>query len=149
MLSRRGRTQRTPDMIYFNAAAVFPSLNYTVQQLFMHHHGDANLPAKFAGSRAGSRPAASAVRDSQSGDLIVKIVNGDDAAHPLPVRLAGAAKLPATAVRIVFGGAPADTVSADDAPPAVVPHTETVPLSADFSYEAPANSLAILRIPVR
>jgi alpha-L-arabinofuranosidase len=61
----------------------------------------------------------------------------------------GAARLPATAERSDFGGAPADTVRADDAPRAVVPHTETVPLSADFSYEAPAGSLTILRIPGR
>lgn len=50
---------------------------------------------------------------------------------------------------LALGAASADTVSADDAPRAVVPHTETVPLSADFSSEAPASVLTILRIPGR
>ena len=149
MLSRRGHTQWTPDMIYFNESSVYPSVNYTVQQLFMRNQGDADLSAKLAGGATGSRLAASAVRDSRSGDLIVKIVNGDDTPHTLAVRLAGAAKLPATAERIVFGGAPADTVNPDGQPPAVVPQTTTVPLSPAFDYEAPANSLTILRIPAR
>ena len=147
LLSRRGHTQWTPDLIYFNATEVFPSLNYTTQQLFMHHSGDTSLPAGFEAGPAGARLATSAVRDSRSGDLIIKIVNGDDAVQPLSIHLAGASKLPDTAERTVFGGAPADTANTDDATPAVVPRTETVPLSADFSYEAPANSLTILRIP--
>jgi alpha-L-arabinofuranosidase len=62
------------------------------------------------------------------------------------VKFAGAKKLPATAQHIVFGGADADVVNSDGAPPAVAPVTETVPLSADFTYDAPANSLTIFRI---
>jgi len=147
LLARRGHTQWTPDMIYFTGTEVFPSLNYTVQRLFMHHRGDMNLPAVLDGVPAGTRLAASVVRDSDSGDLILKLVNGGDDPQPLAIRLAGAVRLPATAQRTVFGGAPPDTANADDAPPAVVPRTETVPLSAAFSYEAPANSLTILRLP--
>lgn len=149
LLARRGHTQWTPDLIYFNATDVFPSLNYTVQQLFMHHRGDTNLPAALAAVPSGAQLAASAVRDSRSGDLIIKIVNGGDIPQPLAIRLAGAAPLPATTQRIVFGGAPPDTVNTDGAPPVVVPRTETVPLSAAFNYEAPACSLTIFRIPNR
>ena len=76
-------------------------------------------------------------------------MNGDDAPQALAVHLGGVAKLPASAQRTVFGGAPAATVNADGTPPAVVPRTESVPLSADFSYEAPAKSLSLLRIPGR
>ncbi|HVZ64743.1 MAG TPA: alpha-L-arabinofuranosidase C-terminal domain-containing protein [Lacunisphaera sp.] len=146
LFSRRGHTQWTPDMIYFNATQVFPSLNYTAQQLFMHNRGDINLPASLDGLAAGARLAASAVRDRRSGDLIIKLVNGDDTPRALSIRLAGAATLPATAQRTVFGGVAADTANADDAPPAVVPQTDTVTLSADFPCNLPANSLTILRI---
>jgi alpha-N-arabinofuranosidase len=146
LLARRQHTQWHPDMIYFNGTAVFPSLNYTVQKLFGHNVGDAALPVALAPAAAGAKLTASAVRDSRSGDLILKIVNGEPAAQSLAVKLAGAKKLPAAAQRTVFGGADADVVNVDGAPPAVVPVTETVPLSADFTYEAPANSLTILRI---
>ncbi|ACB73620.1 alpha-L-arabinofuranosidase C-terminal domain-containing protein [Opitutus terrae] len=148
LLSRRGHTQWTPDMIYFDATNVFPSLNHTVQSLFGRFAGDAAVPTTLARSN-GAKLAVSAVRDGRTGDLIVKIVNGDDTPQPLAVRLDGARKLPATAERTVFGGAPADTANTDDAPPAVVPHTDTLPLSPGFSYDAPANSLTILRIATR
>ncbi|MDQ5977495.1 MAG: alpha-L-arabinofuranosidase [Verrucomicrobiota bacterium] len=146
LLARRQHTQWHPDMIYFNATEVFPSLNYTVQKLFGHHAGDAALPTAFAPAPAGVKLAASTVRDRASGDLIVKIVNGEAVAQPVAVKLAGAKQLPATAQRTVFGGADADVVNPDGAPPAVVPVTETVPLAADFTYEAPAHSLTIFRI---
>jgi alpha-L-arabinofuranosidase len=146
LLARRQHTQWHPDMIYFNATEVFPSLNYAVQKLFGHHAGDAAIPTTFAPVPAGVKLAASTVRDSASSDLIVKLVNGEAAAQSVAVKFAGAKKLPATAQRIVFGGADADVVNADGAPPAVVPVTETVPLSADFTYQAPANSLTIFRI---
>ncbi|HYD82546.1 MAG TPA: hypothetical protein VEA63_00810, partial [Opitutus sp.] len=54
-------------------------------------------------------------------------------------------KLPASAERIVFGGADANVANTDGAPPAVVPRTDRLPLSPNFNYEAPANSLTILR----
>ena len=95
---------------------------------------------------AGTKFAASTVRDRASGDLIVKIVNGEAAAQPVAIKLEGAKKFPATAQRTVFGGADADVTNTDGAPPAVVPVTETVPVSAAFTYEAPANSLTIFRL---
>jgi alpha-N-arabinofuranosidase len=149
LLARRGHTQWTPDMIYFTGTEVYPSLNYTVQQLFMHHAGDSAVATTFDGVPAGTKLAASTVRDSRTGDVIIKIVNGSDTAQPLAVKLAGAARLPATATRIVFGGAPADAANTDGQPPAVVPHTDVLPLSPDFTYEAPANSLTVLRLVTR
>lgn len=146
LLSRRGHTQWTPDMIYFSGTEIFRSLNYTVQKLFGNNAGDACVTTMLDAVSAGTKLSASAVHDSTSGDLILKIVNGDDAPHAIVVKLTGAAKLPATAERIVFGGVPADAVNTDGAPPAVVPRTETVPLSANFTYESPANSLTVLRI---
>jgi alpha-L-arabinofuranosidase len=149
LFARRGHTQWTPDMIYFTGTEVYPSLNYSVQKLFMHHQGDEVLPATLDAGPADSRLTASIVRDRRSGDLIVKVVNGDDAPRALSIRLTGAAKLPPRAERIVFGGAPADTVNTDAIPSTVVPQTETVPLATDFTCETPANSLTILRISGR
>jgi alpha-N-arabinofuranosidase len=144
LLARRGHTQWTPDMIYFNGTQVFPSLNHAVHKLFGSHAGDTYLPTA-VGADTG-RLAASTVRDSQTGDLILKIVNGDDTARSLRVQFSGGKSLPATATQIVFGAASADIVNEDGAPPAVSPQTTTINLSADFAYEAPANSLTILRV---
>jgi alpha-L-arabinofuranosidase len=146
LLARRGHTQWTPDLIYFNATEVFPTLNYTVQALFAQHRGDSIMPAALGPMPAGTRLAVSAVRDSASGDLVIKLVNGDEVPRSLAVRLAGAVQLPATAERTVFGGAPADTANRDDAPPAVVPRTDALAVAPEFSCELPANSLTILRL---
>jgi len=144
LLARRGHTQWTPDMIYFNGTQVFPSLNHAVQKLFGANAGDSYLATTT--EAATGRLAASTVRDSRSGDLILKIVNGDDTARPLQIRFAGGKNLPATAVQTVFAAASADVVNEDGAPPAVTPQASTIPLTADFAYEAPANSLTIIRI---
>ncbi|AOS44227.1 Extracellular exo-alpha-L-arabinofuranosidase precursor [Lacunisphaera limnophila] len=149
LLARRQHTQWTPDLIYFTGTEVFPSLNYTVQKLFGHNAGDAALPTTLAPAPAGTKLAASTVRDSRSGDIILKLVNGEPTAQTVAVNLAGAGPLPATAQRTVFGGADADVANTDGQPPAVVPVTTTVPLAAAFTYEAPANSLTLLRFPGR
>lgn len=147
LLARRGHTQWTPDMIYFNATQVFPTINYTVQQLFGRNHGDTYLATEVSPAAAPARLAASTVRDSATGDVIVKVVNGDDAPQALTLRFvgAGAGKLPATATRTVLTGASADIVNEDGAAPAATPQVTTVALAAELAYEAPANSLTILR----
>ena len=149
LLARRQHTQWTPDLIYFNDTAIFPSLNYTVQKLFGQNPGDTCVPTTPGALPAGRKFAASTVRDRRSGDLIIKLVNGEPAAQPVALTLAGATQLPATAQRTVFGGADANVTNTDGAPPAVVPRTDTVPLAAEFSYEAPAHSLTILRFSSR
>jgi alpha-L-arabinofuranosidase len=119
-----------------------------VQRLFAQHAGDTYVPTVLDAGAAGAKLAASTVRDSRSSETLIKVVNGDASAQSVTVRLAGG-KLPAHAERIVFGGADADTVNTDGVPPAVMPRTETVPLSAEFTYEAPPNSLTIWRISGR
>lgn len=146
LLARRGNTHWSPDLIYFDGTQVYPTLNYTVQRLFGLNRGDACLPTAIEAGGGRGKLAASTVRDSASGDVIVKLVNGEDAPQAIVVRFTGAGALPATAVRTVFAGGSADSVNEDGAAPAVTPQTDSVALSSEFSYEAPANSLTILRV---
>ncbi|MFG0289867.1 MAG: alpha-L-arabinofuranosidase C-terminal domain-containing protein [Rhodopirellula sp. JB044] len=44
LLSKQGRTQWRPDLIYFDNVAITPSINYYVQRLFSIHGGDQHLP---------------------------------------------------------------------------------------------------------
>lgn len=46
LLSKQGRTQWRPDLIYFDNVSITPSINYYVQQLFSLHSGDSYLPTK-------------------------------------------------------------------------------------------------------
>ena len=45
LLSKQGRTQWRPDLIYFDNISITPSINYYVQQLFSLNCGDIYLPA--------------------------------------------------------------------------------------------------------
>ena len=145
LLARRGHTQWHPDLIYFDAASVYPTLNYEVQRLFGTNAGDTLLPAALEGAAPGSRLTSSVVRDSASGDVIVKLVNGEDRPLTLAIELRASAT-PRRVVATVFGGAPADTFNVDGQPPAVPTRTTEATVTGPFTRELPANSLTILRL---
>lgn len=147
LLARREHTQWHPDMIYFTATEVFPSLNHTVQRLFGENAGDSYVVTRFEGDwAAGARLAASTVRDSATGEIVLKIVNGEDTPQKIVTQFAGAAGLATSAQRIVFAGDNADLVNADGQPPVVQPKVEMVSVSPKFEYTAPANSFTIFRL---
>ena len=93
--------------------------------------------------------AASAVRETATGDLIVKIVNGANSPRPLRLKLAGfddtASGRPAD--RIVLAGPDPETATRTTAPPIALPQTDTLRLTAISDFVVPANSLTVLRIP--
>jgi len=146
LLSRRGHTQWTPDMIYFNATEVYPSINYQVQRLFCTNSGDSLLTAKVDGMQSSDRVAWSAVRDSASGDVIVKIVNGEDRTFTASVDLGSAPAGQRRLIATVLTGANADVANEDGKPPAAKPVIDQSTVSATFERILPANSLTVLRL---
>ncbi len=142
LLARRGHTQWTPDMIYFNGTEVFPTINYYVQQLFGVNGGDSYLSTTVSDSK---ELAASSVRDSKTGDLIVKLVNGANAAKPLRIELKGVTTL-RSATKTVLTGANADVVNPDGGTPAAEPVVSPIEVGQAFDYEAPANSFTVIRL---
>ena len=146
LFARRGHTQWHPDLIYFTGTEVFLTANYFVQQLFGVNSGDAYLETALSAAAGPRKLAASSVRDTKSGDLIIKIVNGADAPAPLTVTLAGLAAAESQATRTVLTGSAPDAFNEDAQPPAVKPISSDVTLKPRFDYEAPANSLTLFRI---
>ncbi|MEY4488824.1 MAG: hypothetical protein RIQ79_1332 [Verrucomicrobiota bacterium] len=149
LLAKRGHTQWNPDLIYFTNTAVYPTINYFVQQLFSVNSGDTYLPTTLAPVATPADAAASAVRDSRTGDLILKIVNGANTAKPFHIALDGAKNLPPRATKTVLAGPDADAVNKDGQPSPTQPQTSPFPIAPAFDYEAPANSLTVIRIPSR
>ncbi len=144
LLARRGHTQWHPDLIYFDATAVHPTLNYEVQKLFGNNSGDTLLPAHLEGVPAGARVTGSVVRDSATGEVIVKLVNGEERAFTAAISIAGGARF--RLIATVLAGADADVANVDGQPPAAVPVGEEADVGASFAREVPANSLTILRL---
>lgn len=79
LLAREGYTQWNPNLIYFNSTEVKPTVGYWVQQLFGNNVGDEYIFSEIELSNqqdaVSKRIAKSIVRDSKTGDIIVKLVN--------------------------------------------------------------------------
>lgn len=146
LLARRGHTQWTPDLIYFTATEVFPSINYEVQRLLSVHRGDSLLPVNIEGVAPGQRLAISVVRDSASGNVIVKVVNGEPLAASATVALASASAQPVTVSATVLAHENANIANTDDAPPAVAPSVDESQARGSFERVFPAHSLTVLRL---
>jgi alpha-L-arabinofuranosidase len=142
LLARRGHTQWNPDLIYFTGTEVLPTINYYVQQLFSLNSGDTWLTTTVNPAASHARFAASSVRDSRTGDLILKFVNGDNSARSLRVDLVGAKNLAPTAQKTVLAASDANMTDAQAVQPKSAPFT----IGSAFDYEAPANSLTVIRI---
>lgn len=145
LLAKLGHTQWTPDLIYFTNTKVAPTINYYVQQMFGANAGDIYLPVTVGDARQATGLAFSAVRDSKSGDLILKMVNSDAAARVLSIKLNGAKSFATKATKTVLSGDPVATNALDTSKP-LVPETSPVTVGEAFDYEAPANSLTVIRI---
>ena len=141
LLAKEGHTQWNPDLIYFNNKEVKPTVGYYTQQLFGQNSGGTYIPTerKVDNTRMDvqKRIASSVIRDSRTGDLIVKLVN------LLPVSVKTAVEFPglanSSAVLHVLSGKPADQHAK--------PQESTINVSEKFDYEMPAYSLSVIRIP--
>ncbi|KAF0095703.1 MAG: alpha-N-arabinofuranosidase [Puniceicoccaceae bacterium 5H] len=146
LLGREGHTQWRPDMIYFTGTDILHTPNYYVQKLFSVNAGDTYLPSDL--SAEDSALAVSVVEDSQSGDVIVKIVNPSDAAEELTLDPAQFGSFRSQAQQWVLTGEP-KAVNTWEQPDTLKPEKSTVKVSGGVSLAAPANSLTVLRLKKR
>ena len=137
--------QWTPDLIWVNTLGVYRTPNYYVQQLYSLNHGDVVLPVKLDAA-AGAKLFASATRDNSSGEVILKVVNADNAPASVQLNLAGLANVSGDAKLTVLAGEPNDENSFAT-PQNISPKQSVVKVSgAEFQHEFPANSFTILRV---
>jgi len=134
--------QWTPNLIWVDNLRSFGTPNYHVQKLFAHHRGDVVLPTKLEATR-GKRLYASTTRDEGRGEIIVKLVNGDDAPAEVKINLAGDART------IVLTGAGRADENSLSAPDKIAPKESNTTLALDKPVTLPANSLTVLRMPVK
>lgn len=112
LLAKEGHTQWNPDLVYFTNTEIKPTIGYYVQQLYGQHAGDRYIPASVTLSDQAEnirkRIAYSAVRDSKTNDLIIKMVN----ILPVPVNaeldLAGIKSAGTKGSKTVLSGHPSD-----------------------------------------
>ncbi|WP_153799475.1 alpha-L-arabinofuranosidase C-terminal domain-containing protein [Foetidibacter luteolus] len=112
LLAKEGHTQWNPDLIYFNNTQVKPTVGYYVQQLYGLNSGDEYLPGSITVNNnqdaVKNRVAYSSVRDSKTGDLIIKLVNMLPVTVSTSLQLDGFTTQPQQVTKTVLQGNPAD-----------------------------------------
>jgi alpha-N-arabinofuranosidase len=138
--------QWTPDLIWVNSLNIYRTPNYYVQQLYSLNHGDVVLPLKLD-SASGVKLFASATRDNASGEIILKVVNGDNTFATVQLSLAGLSHIEPEGKAIVLSGASLDAVNSFTEPANVSPvESKFENAAANFAYTFPARSMTVLRL---
>lgn len=142
LLAKEGHTQWGSDLIFFNNTEVKPTVNYQVQKLFSLNAGDEYLPGKVEAATdlaaVERRIATSVVRDSRTGDVMVKMVNLLPVEVELEVNLEDAVKEGSSAVKTVLAGAPGEKT--------LQPVTTAMTVGSRFPCILPPHSLTVVRL---
>ena len=110
LFGRIGGYQWKPDMIWFDQARCYPTVNYYVQQLFSLHRGDWLAPVTAEGMDADKPLYLTASWREKDGALVLKAINPHGEALPVTLRLP--AGLTAAEAHVLSG----DDLEADNAP---------------------------------
>lgn len=140
LLAKEGHIQWKPDLIYFNNKEAKPTVNYYVQQLFSNYGGDEYIASsvRLNNNRddVKQRVAASFVRGSQTGNMVLKLVNLLPVSVESEIFIHGIS--PQKSVQIVLKGNPKDET--------VRPNYSDIQLKEKFIYKLPAYSFTVIPI---
>jgi len=138
--------QWTPNLIWFYNLRVYGTPNYYVQQAFSTNRGDRVLPVQVGGQTGPSGLFASAVRDDQAKEVVLKVVNTRAEPASVTLQIQGGGRLKATGTAITLSGDPDDQNSLDH-PRKVSPVPSKVQgVRPEFAYTFGAHSLTVLRL---
>ncbi|KII84680.1 glycoside hydrolase family 51 protein [Plicaturopsis crispa FD-325 SS-3] len=133
-------SQWTPNLVNFDAGAVYPSTSFYVQQLFSANKGDEYLPSTLPTS--GSSLHWSVVRAGQQ--IIIKVANAGADASDLTFQLPFSTVASSGMAQVLTGSV--NATNSNVTPNAVTPKTSTVSTGKNFDYTAPAYSLSVLTL---
>jgi len=136
--------QWTPNLIWVDSLRLSCTPNYYVQQMYARNRGDVILPVEMdAGS---AKLYASAVRDNQTGEVILKVVNARDAVADVQLNFAGLTKVAPQGLVTVLTGALHDENTVGKADKVRPVETRLNLAGPMFTYAFPAHSFTVLRL---
>jgi alpha-L-arabinofuranosidase len=148
MLAKKGFTQWTTDMIFFDNVNICLTPNYHVQKMFMSNQGDYYFDKVITKDESNKLLAASCVQDSKSGDIIVKLVNAGNEAKTLKVDLSRFKSIVPNAEITVLSGSSDDENTFGNLQK-VAPVKSAFIAKNKFDYDAPAMSLTVIRVKTK
>jgi alpha-N-arabinofuranosidase len=148
LMAHEDAWQWTPDMIWFNNLESYGSANYYVQQLFSTNKGTDLLSITKEGKALTGQNSlyASAVKDANSKEIIVKLVNTAASAQDISIDLKGA-KLASkgTIIRLASSNTQDENTFAD--PKKITPkQTEYKITKGNQQLNLPAYSVTVLKL---
>ncbi len=142
LLAKEHHTQWNPDLIYFNNTEVKPTVDYYIQKLYGQNSGNEYIPSliKLSDNRedVSKRISVSVVKDHQSNDVIIKLVN------MLPVEVNSKIDLSDYISERVKGEL--HVLAGDPASKDAKPEVSEINLMSDAKYKMPAYSFSLIRI---
>jgi alpha-L-arabinofuranosidase len=147
LLANLSHISWNPDLIYFTNTDVAPTVNYYVQQMFSVNSGDeyyfnvVSFPGKIADD---TLLAASCVKDSKTGDVIVKIVNAGAGDVEAKIDLSKFGKIQSKAKATVLTGSRDDKNTLQGLNN-ILPTESEISVSKNFSYNVAAYSVTVIR----
>lgn len=143
LLAKEGHTQWRPDLIYFNNEEVKPTVGYYTQQMYGQNAGneyfDSTIKLDSRRDDVKKRVGVSVVKDSVSGDFIVKLVNMLPVEVSAKIELEGVTFVNPTAQKTVLTGSPKDEK--------VIPIKENMEVQEQgFAYTLPSYSFTVIRV---
>ena len=147
LLARNGHTSWNPDLIYFDNAGVYPTVNYEVQKLYGNNSGTLYIGSRIDVTEGGSadvnkRIGASVVKDEKTGDIILKLCNLLPIATTMTLDLSGIDELAGKTTLSVTESVLSGNVDDKNLRPVVKQTT----LQAKGEYVLPKYSFTVLRI---
>jgi alpha-L-arabinofuranosidase len=143
--------QWTPNLIWCDNLNIYGTPSYYVQQMFSRNRGDTLLPVKMSGrQQTGKKPSlyATACRQEDTGELILKVVNS--AAEPVEAKLQlkGAANVAGKANVTTLAGTSLAEENSIAEPKKIAPATSSIDgVGPEFKYTFKPWSMTVLRIP--
>lgn len=142
LLAKEGYTQWNPDLIYFNNTEVKPTVGYYVQQMYGQNSGDEYIPSLVSlSNNRGSvkkRVGISFVKNNNTNDLIVKLVNLLPVEVNAAIDLSGYGIAGQNARLTVLTGSPDDRNAK--------PQRKNIEVVENFDYQLPAYSFSLISI---
>jgi alpha-L-arabinofuranosidase len=132
-------------LIFFDNVNVCLTPNYYVQKLFSVNQGDSYFDHVITKDVKDTTLAVSCVQSSESGDIILKMVNAGTVAKTLQVDLGVFNKPASIATKTILTGS-ADAENTFEDLQHIFPVITTIKVGKSFEYVAPAMSLTVIRI---
>lgn len=145
LLAKEGHIHWNPDLIYFNNSEVHPTASYYTQRMFGQNSGDEYIPAELntdqQDRKVNLRIGQSVIRESKTGDIIIKLVN------LLPISVNTNLYLPS--LQGYNPIASTSILTGDIRSKTAIPVNGNLAIGEKFSYKMPQYSFTVIRITAK